>query len=265
MKIKPFRRSIQIAVFLIMFIVPVLNILEIYFIKGTFYSIDVGSAAMADPLAIFQAILSSKIINITMLASVTIPIFLMIFFGRIWCSFMCPYYLLVEGIDFIKKKLKLKSTKPKYSKELYFKTKLFRLIFLLFALFIAQVAGIPLLNLISAPGIISSQALVIVKFGYITFEAAFIVSLLILEFFFYRFWCRYFCPTGSFLSIIGIKRFLHVKKVKESCSMCKRCIAVCPMCINPMEDAHSISCINCGECVDACSDNKNVSTLKFRI
>lgn len=265
MKIKLFRRSIQITVFLIMFIVPVLNILEIYFIKGTFYSIDVGSIAMSDPLSIFQAVVSSKLFNITMLISVIIPLMLVIFFGRIWCSFMCPYYLFTEIIDFIKVKLHLRTNKPKYSKDLHFRTNLFRLSFLFFGIFIAGVAGIPILNLISAPGIVSSQVLVMIKFGYITFEAAFIIFLLFLEFFYYKFWCRYFCTVGSFLSIIGIKRFLHVKKVKESCSMCKKCISVCPMCINPMEDGYTISCNNCGDCIDACSDNKNISTLKFRI
>ncbi|MBC7196490.1 MAG: 4Fe-4S binding protein [Deferribacterales bacterium] len=127
MKIKSIRRSIQIFVFLLMFIVPVLNIFEIYFIKGTFYSIDVGSIAMADPLAVFQAIIASKSFTLTMLASIIIPIMLLLIFGRIWCSYMCPYYFITEMIEGLRKKLRIKTKKPKYPKEHLYKTKVIRL------------------------------------------------------------------------------------------------------------------------------------------
>ncbi|MCB4203918.1 4Fe-4S binding protein [Deferribacterales bacterium Es71-Z0220] len=265
MKIKSIRRSIQIFVFLLMFIVPVLNIFEIYFIKGTFYSIDVGSIAMADPLAVFQAIVASKSFTLTMLASIIIPIMLLLIFGRIWCSYMCPYYFITEMIEGLRKKLRLKSNKPKYAKEHLYKTNVLRLSFLLFGLFVMGIAGIPLLNLISAPGIISSQALVMVKFGYVTFEIVFILFLIVMEFFYYKFWCRYFCPTGSFLSVLGLKRMLNVKKINEDCSMCLSCIKVCPMAINPMEDGQSIACNNCGDCIDNCPDNHKRPTLKYFI
>ncbi|MBZ4642671.1 MAG: ferredoxin-type protein NapH/MauN family [Deferribacteraceae bacterium] len=265
MKIKTIRRSVQIAVFLGMFIVPVLNILEIYFIKGTFYSIDIGSIAMADPLAILQAVVASKMFTYSMFASLVIPVLLVLIFGRIWCSFMCPYYLVTEMIDSIKKKLKIKTKKTEYSDHLTVKTNMFRLGFLLFGLFVMGISGIPLLNLISAPGVISSQALVLVKFGYVTFEMAFIITLIVLEFFYYKFWCRYFCPTGSFLSLIGLKRLLKVEKVNENCSMCLSCIKTCPMAINPMKDGSSVACNNCGDCVDICPDNKKTPTLKFKI
>jgi len=91
--IKKWRKTVQIIVFTGMFVIPILNIFEITFIKGTFYSIDFGDIAIADPLAIFQAIMSSKTINIVMLASLAIPILLMLLLGRVWCSWMCPYYL----------------------------------------------------------------------------------------------------------------------------------------------------------------------------
>ncbi|UOD35723.1 4Fe-4S binding protein [Deferribacteraceae bacterium V6Fe1] len=265
MKIKTVRRSIQIFVFLLMFIVPVLNIFEIYFIKGTFYSIDVGSVAMADPLAVFQAIIASKSFTLTMLVSIIIPVMLVFIFGRIWCSFMCPYYLITEMVEKFRNKLRLKPNKPKYSQENLNKTNILRLLFLLVGLFVMGVSGIPILNLISAPGVISSQALVMVKFGYVTFEIVFIIILIVMEFFYYKFWCRYFCPTGSFLSMLGLNRMMKVKKINTDCSMCLRCIKVCPMVINPMEDGHSIACNNCGDCVDNCPDNHKRPTLKYVI
>lgn len=263
MKIKIVRKTVQWFVFIGIFLVPFLNIWEIYFIKGTFYSIDAGSLAMADPLAIFQAFLASGTFGYLMLASIVLPVLLMLIFGRVWCSFMCPYYLLTEIIEFIRKRVGIK--KPAYSNNKLSKTNILRFGFLIFGIFIMGISGIPLLNLISAPGIISSQALVLVKFQYLTFEALFILFLLILELFFYRFWCRFFCPTGTFLSLIGTNHLMYVKKVTTECSMCKSCINNCPMLINPMKDGKSFACNNCGDCVEVCPDNKIKDTLKMKI
>lgn len=265
MKISFYRRIVQIVVLIGIFVVPVFNILEIYFIKGTFYSIDVGDVAMADPLAVFQSIITSETVNTTMLISVIIPVLLALFFGRIWCSWFCPYHFLVEMLQKLRGLLKLKSKKPKYSENLVNNSNRLRLLFLLIGLFITGIAGIPLLNLISAPGIISSQALVLVKFHYFTFEIVFILILLILEFFFfYFFWCRLFCPVGTFLSLMDRKKAMKITKIEQECSMCKSCIRSCPMAINPMTEGNNPLCHNCGICIDACPDNKKRDTLRFK-
>ena len=263
MKIKIVRKTVQWFVFIGIFLVPFLNIREIYFIKGTFYSIDIGSLAMADPLAILQAFLASGTFGYLMLGSIVLPVLLMLIFGRVWCSFMCPYYLITELIEPLRRRLGMK--KPTYSRDKLPKTNIFRFGFLTFGIFIMGISGIPLLNLVSAPGVISSQALVLVKFQYLTFEALFILFLLILELFFYRFWCRFFCPTGSLLSLIGKNHLMNVEKITSECSMCKSCIRVCPMLINPMEDGKSFACNNCGDCVEVCPDNAKQDTLKFKI
>ncbi len=262
--IRRYRKFVQTIVFIGMFIVPILNILEIYFIKGTFYSIDFGDIAMADPLAILQAIVSSKHINTTMIISVVIPLLLVLLLGRVWCSWGCPYYYTIEFLDWIKKKFKIKNLKPFYHEKLPHKTNTIRFVFLILGLFVMGISGIPLLNLISAPGIISSQALVLVKFHYLTFEAIFILLLIFFELFYFRFWCRYFCPQGSFLSLFRWSKGLKVVKVKDSCSNCLSCVKSCPMLLNPMKEGDNLLCHNCGDCIDACPDNKKSETLKFR-
>ncbi len=265
MKISFYRRIVQIVVLIGIFVVPLLNILEIYFIKGTFYSIDFGDVAMADPLAVFQSVITAETINTVMLISVIIPVLLALLFGRIWCSWFCPYHFLVEMLQKLRNILKLRPKKPKYSKNLVNKSNCIRLLFLLTGLFITGIAGIPLLNLISAPGIISSQALILVKFHYFTFEIVFILILLTLEFFFfYFFWCRLLCPTGIFLSMIDRKKALKVTKIEPECSMCKLCIKSCPMVLNPMKEGKNPLCHNCGICIDSCPDNKKRNTLRFK-
>lgn len=265
MRIKRFRRFFQISTLVAIFIIPLLNVLEINFIKGTFYSMDIGDVAMADPLAILQAMISASTFNLYMLVSIVIPILLMMLLGRVWCSWFCPYYLMTECLVFVRQKLKLSPLKPAYHQLLPARTNIIRFLFLVVGILITGVAGIPLLNLISAPGIISSQALVLVKFHYVTFELVFIGILLFVELFFvYKFWCRFLCPTGTFLSLFKWNKGMRIQKLHMDCSMCQSCVSSCPMALNPMTEGNHSLCHNCGDCVDACPDNRKRETLKFK-
>ncbi len=154
--------------------------------------------AIADPLAVFQSIMASGKLNAYMIGSVIIPLALVMLLGRVWCSWFCPYYLFTEWIEFAKKKLGIKLNKPAYNKQYPSKASKFRFIFLLIGLLVMMMIGVPVLNLISAPGIISSQALVIVKFGYVTFELAIVFAIIFMELFYYRYWCRLFLSYGDF-------------------------------------------------------------------
>jgi len=263
MMIKKYRRIAQISTLIAIFVIPFLNVWELYFIKGTFYSMDIGDAAMADPLAVVQSMLASGRVNAYMLGSLVIPLAIMILLGRVWCSWFCPYYLFTEGIEWLKRRLGLKLRKPKYTASYPAKASKFRFIFLLLGLLVMAVIGVPVLNLISAPGIISSQALVIVKFGYVTFELVIVITILFMELFYYRYWCRLFCPTGTFLSLFRYRRGMTVHKVQDDCSMCMSCVKVCPAVVNPMTEGASLHCHNCGDCIDACPDNCKRDTLKF--
>lgn len=227
---------------------------------------DIGDIAMADPLAILQAIISSEMINMFMIVSVVIPLLLMIVLGRVWCSWFCPYYFIVEIVEKLRKLFGLKSLKPDYVEERPSRTNIFRFTFLIFGIVLTGIAGIPLLNLVSAPGIISSQALILVKFHYITFELVFVCLLLFFEFLFiYKFWCRFFCPTGTFLSLFKWKNGLHVAKTDGACSMCLKCEKVCPTIIDPKTEGDSSICNNCGDCIDICPDNTKQRTLYFKL
>ena len=262
-----YRRCAQLLTLAAIFAIPALNLYEITFVKGTFYSMDIGDVALADPLAIFQAVFTSRTITLMMLASVVIPVFLVLMFGRVWCSWFCPYYLLTEVVAWGRSMFAILGVKPftsSYREGSTSRQNLIRYLVLGGGLLLAGIAGIPLLNLVSAPGIISSQALVLVKFHTVTFELAFILLILLLEFFLFKYWCRLFCPTGSFLSLFQWRRGLKVSKLHQKCSRCHTCIRSCPMQINPMTEGDNPMCHNCGVCIDACPDNQQRPTLGFR-
>ncbi len=76
---------------------------------------------------------------------------------------------------------------------------------------------------------------------------------LISSFFVERAWCRYACPLGGALSLVGKFSLLRIRRTEDSCKGCAICSRPCPVKL-PVATAKTISsdCIGCLECVDTC-------------
>jgi len=148
-------------------------------------------------------------------------------FGNIYCGYICPFGAAQELIGhFVPKKIK-----PAISKETMQKARFIKYIvlFVLIAVFFVSrnrttLAADPLIAIFSGR----------VKYLLITITAVADVGSL----FYTRFWCRYLCPVGAFLSLINnaviFKRFLPTKKFancefgltakdKMDCIYCDKC------------------------------------------
>jgi polyferredoxin len=68
------------------------------------------------------------------------------------------------------------------------------------------------------------------------------------------FWCRYLCPYGALLGLLGLLSPLKVQREASSCINCRRCTKVCPSRIQVHQAKRVLSdeCISCGTCVEAC-------------
>lgn len=69
-----------------------------------------------------------------------------------------------------------------------------------------------------------------------------------------RFWCRYLCPLGGMLGLIG-KISLFKREVSEDCRACTLCSAACPTgAIDPQQSRRQDAgeCILCLDCLEAC-------------
>ncbi len=69
-----------------------------------------------------------------------------------------------------------------------------------------------------------------------------------------RFWCRYLCPLGGLMSLLGHVSFLRIRRNADSCKGCALCNVPCPVGIDVAnaKNAVSTNCIGCLECVQAC-------------
>jgi ferredoxin-type protein NapH len=269
----PYRRIVQGFVFALMFAIPVLNLYEIYAVTGTFYAVNIGGLGIADPVVILQAIFASGELTKPLLSAALFPVFIAMFFGRVWCGWMCPYHLLADAAAWLRRRFTPSHSGTSQRGSLVvadsFKANIARYSFLAVGTLVAGAVGIPVLNYLSAPGILSTEAMILVKERLLSLEFTFIAVLFLLELLVLpRFWCRLFCPTGAFIAIFRLPFTLRVgtsiRTPKTSCCKENGCSSACPMGLAPYREGNNLLCTNCGLCIDACRQVQGPGMLKYR-
>ncbi|MDA8134026.1 MAG: 4Fe-4S binding protein [Desulfobacteraceae bacterium] len=89
-----------------------------------------------------------------------------------------------------------------------------------------------------------------------------LMSLVALSILFRHFWCRYLCPYGALLGIIGLASLGKIRRDPSHCTGCGRCEKNCPGMI-PIQQktvVHSLECSACLTCIESCPEKK---ALKF--
>jgi polyferredoxin len=69
-----------------------------------------------------------------------------------------------------------------------------------------------------------------------------------------RVWCRYLCPLGAIIGIVGKISFMRVQREPDKCINCKLCTRKCPMHIQVHEKGRILAseCNSCLNCVNVC-------------
>jgi ferredoxin len=67
-------------------------------------------------------------------------------------------------------------------------------------------------------------------------------------------WCRYLCPYGALVGVLGRLAPLKVTRDPSLCTDCRSCTRVCParLPVHTMQRVASIECSSCQDCVVAC-------------
>ena len=272
MMFRPYRRTVQFAFFALMFAIPVLNAYENYTITGTFYALQVGGLGVSEPAANLQTIFASGEFAPPILSALLFPVLFALVLGRVWCGWMCPYHLLSDGAFRLRTLFRTKLLGRHEAETLAvpgaLKANLCRYAFLLAGTAAAGAVGIPVLNFVSAPGILSTEAMILVRQHTLSVEFGFIAAIFLVELLFFpRFWCRLFCPTGACLSLIRAPFTLRIrakaKNPKAPCCKENVCSAVCPMGLAPYREGTDLLCTNCARCIDACRSGKDREVLGF--
>lgn len=69
-----------------------------------------------------------------------------------------------------------------------------------------------------------------------------------------NFWCRYLCPYGALLGLLGLVSPAQIKRKEALCVDCKHCDKACPasVLVSRKKTVRDAECIGCMECVEAC-------------
>lgn len=255
------RPSIRFYRYLSMFLVHLFFVLsfvaDVQVLEGDITGSRMIGFHLADPFITTEVILSRNEFPINLLiGAITILSFYVIFAGRAFCSWICPYNFFAE----IAERLNAKLVKSKVIKQREFDPKI-RYVFLLAFWVLSFVSGYLIFEIFNVVGIVSR----FIIYGYSAAIWWVILIFLGEVFFSRRFWCRYVCPVGTFYSILSKFRAIKISWNKEKCDHCAVCMDVCivpkvlEMTKAKNKDANGTTfsvvsgdCMLCGRCIDVC-------------
>ncbi len=241
-----------------------------------------------DPLILLTTLLASHSAAKAFWLSI-ITVILTVILGRVFCGWVCPLGTLHNMVGALKKRDRKERTN-------WHRVKYLILIFLLTSsLFRLHLVGIldpisllirslaigvyPPFNLavrsffdtiyeLDPPGLVnltewmySGLKATVLAFKQPQFRQSFFIGVIFitilgLNFYEKRFWCRYLCPLGALLGLLS--RFSILKRsVSEDCNECGACGGVCPGHASPdvKEGWRDSECYYCWNCDDICPNN----------
>ena len=75
-----------------------------------------------------------------------------------------------------------------------------------------------------------------------------------------RFYCRFLCPTGALLGVLGRFAIFRIGKTQAECTQCGLCEADCEGACNPSGRIRTAECVLCCNCLAVCPDD----VLRYR-
>lgn len=254
------------------------------------YSLDSETFLRLNPFTGLLTMVASRAIIMPLAIYTLVTGLLAIFFGRLFCGFICPIGAGIDFFDrFLFKKMKLEKRPPQFLQRLKYifaaAMILLAITGALFPLFIDPlslatrfltfivnpVLGVLGMELIRFTGSISSitgdhlytlfPIKIMLYYGtaFTLFMAGLVFLGGLLD---KRFWCQYICPTGAFLGIIGRFSFFRRTVNDSQCNSCSACEKKCP--VRAISDHGKITnvaeCIECGVCTGL---KKSCSTFRI--
>ena len=264
-------RNIRWIVLLFINVLFVLSfLLDMSVLEGSLSGSRLIGFYLMDPYNALQMLAISSttgyIIHLTMnfwIGFITIILIYAMMGGRTYCSWVCPYHFIAELAeklhDFLVKKKKIKEHAFNRYLRYVFWVGFIALAFLTKNLVFEDINPVGIISraMIYGPGLILLWIL-----GLVIFEIVYSK----------RFWCRYVCPLGTTMGMIGSFAPVAIKFELDKCGFCRDCQTVClvPHVLwfvqkgKATQEMHytGADCTRCGLCVDTCAGKALTYTVK---
>jgi len=248
---------VRVSAILFFLALPIVNGLGVRWILGSLYALTIGPVPMVDPLMAAQSLLLTRAVTGTLLLACVIPVALALIFGKVFCSWVCPYNTMQEGLEALlqrifrgRRKARLRRTAGNPSPVEY------RAIFG-GLLVVMVVSGWPVMSFLSMPGLLSTQMVQTVGGSGPGWELALAGALLAGEAaLLRRTWCRTLCPVGAILGVFRTPVTLRIRYDEQACGCTGHrypCETACPLHLSPRDPRLYPACFQCGNCLEACA------------
>jgi Pyruvate/2-oxoacid:ferredoxin oxidoreductase delta subunit len=173
---------------------------------------------------------------------------------KAFCSWLCPVGTLSESLWMLGQRIFGRNFRaPRWLD--YPLRSLKYLLLLFFGYFIMQMDAGDLAAFIYSPYNKVADVKMYFFFSQMTAFALWtIIVLMLFSIFVKNFWCRFLCPYGALLGIIGFVSPLKVTRNAQSCVDCNLCTKACPsdIAVHAAKRVWSDECTGCLACVAAC-------------
>jgi ferredoxin-type protein NapH len=247
----PLRRVVQ-ASFALLFLWAALRG---GWLAGSAIAWKVGSFDLLEPASALSAVVASRgagvawaavALGVAPLVAATLTL------GGVYCGWVCPYGLLSEGLDRLRR-----GPLARWTGRPWERARRPRAVALALVLALSAVAALPLAALVAPPRVLSALPAEVRVLGAVPaltlglLAVAVALDLLVSR----RIVCRVLCPAGGLMSLLRVARLgwrPRFEATRCSCPGPPPCLVSCRWGIDPRAAGPRDGCTSCLACVERC-------------
>ncbi|HTP26562.1 MAG TPA: 4Fe-4S binding protein [Anaeromyxobacteraceae bacterium] len=242
------RRAVQASLALLFLALPAWNAAGHRAMAGTLIALRIGPVDLVEPAAALSAALAARGGTIRLLVRAMPLALLALALGPVFCSWMCPWGLVSEGLD----RLRHRGGPARSGR----RDRPLRAIALGTCLALSLLLGTPVAPLLAGPRLLTSLPLEMVALRSVpAVTGLLLLALLALEILGpRRIFCRALCPAGALAAYLRTPRTLTVITDTDRCRCPDPapCVASCSWGIDPRRVSRLDGCSGCLACIDVC-------------